>query len=250
MKLQGKVAVITGGTSGIGEATAYAFSKEGAKLVIAGRRDNEGNRVVEAIQKSGGDAIFVKTDVTDEEQVKALIANAVSQYGKLDIAFNNAGVEQTGPISEFTVDAYEHVFNINVRGVFLSLKHEIEVMKEKGGSIINTSSIVGHVAMPGASIYIASKHAVEGITKTAALELVEHNIRVNAIAPAAIETEMIDRFAGPKGSESRDFLTSLHPMGRFGKPDEIAQAAVFLASDDSSYVNGNSLPVDGGYLAR
>jgi len=171
MSFQDKVVLITGGTSGIGEATAILFAKLGAKVVIAGRRENLGDAIVDRIKSAGGEAIFVKTDVTSEDDVKSLVEQTVETYGRIDVAFNNAGVEATGMVTDFTVDDYRKVFDINVLGVFLSMRYEIEQMlKQGGGSIINTSSIVGHAAMPGASIYIASKHAVEGATKTAALE--------------------------------------------------------------------------------
>jgi NAD(P)-dependent dehydrogenase (short-subunit alcohol dehydrogenase family) len=193
MTFIGKVALITGGTSGIGKETALQLAKAGAKVVVAGRRPAEGNAVAAEIQAAGGEAVFVQTDVTMEDQVKHLVDETVRHFGRLDIAFNNAGIEQLGPITDVTEADYRKVFDINVLGIFLSQKYEIPAMlKSGGGSIINTSSIVGHVAMPGASIYIASKHAVEGITKTTALEMAGQGIRVNAVAPGAIATEMID----------------------------------------------------------
>ncbi len=251
MIFNGKVALVTGGTSGIGKETALQFAREGAKVVVAGRRFNEGNAVVAEIKSGGGEAIFVQTDVTKEDQVKHLVDETVRHFGRLDIAFNNAGIEQMGAITEVIEEDYRNVFDINVWGVFLSQKYEIPAMLNSGGgSIINTSSIVGHVAMPGASIYIASKHAVEGITKTTALELAGQGIRVNAVAPGAIATEMIDRFAGEEGSDNRQWLASQHPLGRLGHVREIAAAVLYLASDAASFTTGISLPVDGGYLAK
>lgn len=251
MTFTGKVALITGGTSGIGKETAIQLAQAGAKVVIAGRRLEEGKAVVDEIKSSGGEAIFVQADVTKEDQVKHLVEQTVKQFGRLDIAFNNAGVEQGGPITEVTEKDYRKVFDINVLGVFLSQKYEIPAMLASGGgSIINTSSVVGHVAMPGASVYIASKHAVEGITKTTALELAGQGIRVNAVAPGAIVTEMFDRFAGEEGSETRKSIASQHPMGRAGLPTEVAAAVLYLASDAASFTTGTSLPVDGGYLAK
>ncbi len=251
MSLRGKVALVTGGTSGIGKETALELAKAGAKVVLAGRRAEEGNAVAAEIASAGGEAIFVETDVTKEDQVRRLVEEAVRHFGRLDIAFNNAGVEQTGPIAEFTEQDYRRVFDINVLGVFLSLKYEIPAMLQTGGgSIINTSSILGRVAVPGAGIYNASKHAVEGITKTAALELAGQGIRVNAVAPGAVATDMIDRFAGEEGSEHREQLASQHPMGRLGHSREIAAAVLYLASDAASFTTGMSLPVDGGYLAK
>lgn len=251
MSFQDKVALITGGTSGIGKATALLLARQGAKVVIAGRREEQGSAVVQQIKDDGGDAIFVKTDVAQEDDVKRLVAETVKQYGRVDIAFNNAGVEHAGPVTDVTVDAYRHVFDINVLGVFLSMKYEIEQMLQQGGGvIINTSSILGHVAMPGASIYNASKHAVEGATKTAALEYAQQNIRINAIAPAATATDMIDRFAGKEGAESRAQLAALHPMNRLATVEEMAAAVAYLASDAASFTTGISLPVDGGFLAK
>jgi len=251
MSFNGKVVLVTGGTSGIGRETAIQFANQGAKVVLAGRRTEEGNTVVKEIESAGGEAVFIQTDVTKEDQVKHLIDETVRHYGRLDIAFNNAGIEQTAPITEFTEADYRKVFDINVLGVFLSQKYEIPAMlKSGGGSIINTSSIVGQIAMPEAGIYIASKHAVEGITKTTALELAGQGIRVNAVAPGAIATDMIDRFAGEEGMDGRQQLASQHPMGRLGKPEEIAAAVLYLASDAASFTTGISLPVDGGYLAK
>ena len=251
MSFQDKVVLITGGTSGIGEATAKLLAGQGAKVVVAGRRTEQGNAVVDAIKSAGGEAFFVRTDVTQEEDVKNLVAETVNKYGRVDVAFNNAGVEGAGPVHEVTVEQYRHIFDINVLGVFLSMKYEVEQMLKQGsGVIINTSSILGQVAMPGASVYNASKHAVEGMTKTAALEYAQQGIRVNAVAPAATATDMIDRFAGKEGAESRDQLAALHPMNRLATVEEIAGAVAYLASDAASFTTGISLPVDGGFLAR
>ena len=251
MSFNGKVVLVTGGTSGTGQETAIQFAKAGARVVLAGRRNEQGAAVVNEIKSAGGEARFVQTDVTGEDQVEHLVEETVQHFGRLDIAFNNAGIEQTGPITEVTEEDYRRVFDINVLGVFLSQKYEIPAMLTSGGgSIINTSSILGHIAMPGAGIYIASKHAVEGITKTTALEFADQGIRVNAVAPGAIATHMIDRFAGEEGTEGREQLASQHPMGRLGEPKEIAAAVLYLASDAASFTTGISLPVDGGYLAK
>lgn len=251
MNFDGKVVLVTGGTSGIGRETAIQFAQAGAKVVIAGRRQDAGEAVVAEIHAAGGEAHFVQTDVSDEDQVKRLVDETVQRFGRLDIAFNNAGVEHGGPVTEFSQEDYRHVFGINVLGVFLCQKYEIPAMlKSGGGVIINTSSILGHVAVPGAAVYNASKHAVEGITKTTALELAQQGIRVNAVAPGAIATDMIDRFAGQEGTDSRRELESLHPMGRLGQAKEIAAAVLYLASDAASFTTGISLPVDGGFLAR
>ena len=251
MSFQGKVVLVTGATSGIGRETAKQFAQAGAQVVLAGRREERGAAVVDEIKSAGGDAHFVQTDISDEQQVKHLIDATIERYGRLDIAFNNAGVEHGGPVTEFAEDDYRHVFDINVLGVFLSLKYEIPAMLRTGGGvIINTSSILGQIAMPGSAVYNASKHAVEGITKTTALEFAQQGIRVNSVAPGAIATDMIDRFAGEEGAESRQRLESLHPMGRLGQAQEIAAAVLYLASDAASFTTGMSLPVDGGFLAR
>ena len=252
MNLENKVILITGGTSGIGKATALKFAAAGSKVVLSGRREPEGQAVVDAIRGNGGEATYIKADVSNEADVQALVAKTVETYGRLDVAFNNAGVEHTGPITESSRDDYQRLFDINVWGVLSSMKHEIPAMLKSGsgGAIINTSSIAGHIGMAGAAVYIASKHAVEGLTKTAALEHAKDGIRVNAVAPAAIETDMIDRFAGEEGSDARVGLASMHPLGRFGKAEEIADAVLFLASDASSFVTGTSLQVDGGWLAQ
>jgi NAD(P)-dependent dehydrogenase (short-subunit alcohol dehydrogenase family) len=183
--------------------------------------------------------------------VKRLVDQTLEHFGRLDVAFNNAGVEQSGPLSEATVDEYRRTFDINVLGVVLSMKYEIPAMlKTGGGSIINTSSVLGHIAAPGSGLYNASKHAVEGLTKTAALEHAKQGIRVNAVAPAATETEMIDRFVGAGDTEGRRQLAAIHPIGRMGRTSEVASAVLYLASDGASFVTGTSLPVDGGWLAQ
>ena len=218
---------------------------------MAGRRHEEGEAVAAEIVSVGGQAHFAQTDVTKEDQVERLVAETVDRFGRLDIGFNNAGVEHGGPTTEVTEADYRHVFNVNVLGVLLSQKYEIPAMlKSGGGVIINTSSILGHIATPGAAIYNASRHAVEGITKTTALELADQGIRVNSVAPGATATDMIDRFAGEDGVERRQQPAALHPMGRFAQAKEIAAAVLYLASDAASFTTGISLPVDGGFPAR
>jgi NAD(P)-dependent dehydrogenase (short-subunit alcohol dehydrogenase family) len=247
---QNKVALVTGGTSGIGQATALAFARAGAKVVVSGRREKEGQAVVASIKNTGGEALFVQADVSRESDVIALVDRTVSTYGRLDLAFNNAGIEWMGPLEQATEAEYRRVFDINVWGVLNSLRHEIPAMlKTGGGAIVNTSSIAGHIGMGQVSIYIASKHAVEGLTKSIALEFAKQNIRVNAVAPAAIETAMVDRFAGPDG-EMREYFKSLHPVGRMGKAEEVADAVLFLCSPQSGFITGESLKVDGGFTAQ
>jgi NAD(P)-dependent dehydrogenase (short-subunit alcohol dehydrogenase family) len=246
-----KVVLVTGGTSGIGKVTAIAFAKEGAKVVLSGRREKEGLAVVEEIKKAGGTAHFVQADVAKEADVKRLVDETVAKFGRLDVAFNNAGVEWMGTLTDATEADYRKVFDINVWGVLASMKHEIPAMlKTGGGAIINTSSVLGHVATAGAGIYNASKFAVEGLTKTAALEHASQGIRVNALAPGATQTDMIDRFVGTGESEYRKGLTAKIPAGRFGTSEEMAEAVLYLASDAAKFTTGISLTVDGGLLAQ
>jgi NAD(P)-dependent dehydrogenase (short-subunit alcohol dehydrogenase family) len=245
-----KVALVTGGTSGIGRATALALAKAGAKVVVSGRREKEGNAVVAEIKAAGGEATFVQADVAREADVQALVAKTLATYGRLDVAFNNAGIDVLTPLTEATEADYRRVFDINVWGVVASMKHEIPAMlRTRGGAIVNTSSVAGHIGMAGVSLYVGTKHAVEGITKSAALEFAKQGIRVNAVAPAAIETDMIDRFVGKEGDQ-RNYLASLHPIGRMGRSEEIADVVLFLCSEHASFITGESLKIDGGWTAQ
>jgi NAD(P)-dependent dehydrogenase (short-subunit alcohol dehydrogenase family) len=251
--LENKVAIVTGGTSGIGKAAALALARAGTKVVVAGRRENEGKAVVQAIEKSGGKALFVKTDVTREADVKALVDKTVATFGRLDIAFNNAGTEgQMGlTTDQQTPENYQTIFDINVKGVLLSMKHEAAAMlRNGGGSIVNTSSIAGRIGLPGAGVYVASKHAVDGLSKSAALEFAKKGIRVNTVSPGTIQTEMIGRMLGEGESDAKQWWESRHPVGRFGSPEEVAAAVVWLASPEASFVTGTDIAVDGGYLAQ
>src|SRR6266705_620648 len=244
----GKVALVTGGTSGIGKATAIAFARAGAKVVLTGRREKEGAQVVDEIKKLGGDAAFVRGDIAKDADVKAMVDFTVATYGRLDIAFNNAGVEWKGPLDQATEAEYRRIFDVNVWGVLNSMRHEIPVMlKNGGGAIVNTSSVDGHVGLGQVSIYIASKHAVEGLTKSVALEFAKQNIRINAIAPGVVATEMWDRFAG---DELRDQVESIIPVARVGASEEIAAAVLYLCSDNAKFTTGTSLVVDGGFIAQ
>ena len=246
----GKVALITGGNAGIGRAAAIEFAKQGAKVVVSGRREKEGHEVIAEIKALGGEATFVKTDVSKASDVKAMIEQTLAKFGRLDFAFNNAGVEQMlTPLPEQTEEAYDQIMDINVKGVWLSLKHEIPAMlKTGGGAIVNNSSIAGLVGAATVPIYVASKHAVNGLTKSVALEYATQNVRVNAVAPGAIETRMFRDFAAVP--EVRQMMEGAHPMGRIGQPEEIANTVVWLCSDGASFITGQILPVDGGYTAQ
>jgi NAD(P)-dependent dehydrogenase (short-subunit alcohol dehydrogenase family) len=246
-KFADKIVLVTGGTSGIGKATALAFARAGAKVVLSGRREKEGVSVVNEIKKLGGDAAFIRTDIAKDADVKAMVDFTIKKFGRLDIAFNNAGVEWKGPLEHATEAEYRRVFDTNVWGVLNSMRHEIPVMlKNGGGAIVNTSSVAGHVGLAQVSIYIASKHAVEGLTKSVALEFAKQNIRINAIAPGVIATEMFDRFAS---DEFRDQIVSIVPVARVGAAEEIADAVLYLASDAAKFTTGTSLVVDGGFIA-
>jgi NAD(P)-dependent dehydrogenase (short-subunit alcohol dehydrogenase family) len=248
--LQNKVALITGGTGGIGRATAVAFAEAGAKVVITGRRAEEGAKTVALIEAAGGQGLFVQADITKAADVERAVQATVAAFGKLDIAFNNAGVEaKLGFIADDTEENYDYVFNTNVRGVWLSLKYEIQQMQRQGtgGSIINNSSIYGSRGSMMSSNYVASKHAVEGYTKSAALEVAAHKIRVNAVAPGYTKTDMIMHHMN---KEVEQFMVGGQPLGRLAEAAETAQVVLFLASDAASFVTGASLPVDGGFLAK
>jgi NAD(P)-dependent dehydrogenase (short-subunit alcohol dehydrogenase family) len=249
---QNKVALITGATSGIGATVAHELAALRAKVVVSGRRTAEGEAVVQAIREAGGIATFFKADTSKESDVKALVDFTVNTYGRLDYAFNNAGVEGTPGLTtdQQTEENYRHTFDINVLGVLLSMKHEIPVILKNGGAIVNTSSVAGQVGMPGFGVYVASKHAVNGLTRSAALEVAKQGVRVNAVAFGAIQTPMMDRFIGEAKTENpqRDWLASVHPVGRIGTTDEAAQAVIALL--DNAFITGTVLTVDGGWTAQ
>jgi NAD(P)-dependent dehydrogenase (short-subunit alcohol dehydrogenase family) len=243
------VVLITGALTGIGRSAAVAFAKKGANVVVAGRRDEAGEALVKELRSLGSEAEFIKADVRKEDDVRALVDKTVARFGRLDIAVNNAGTQgQVGPITDQSAESYAETFDTNVLGVILSIKHEVRVMQGQGsGSIVNISSTYGHEGAAGASVYGGSKHAVEGITKSVALEVAKAGIRVNAVAPGPTDTGMLTRFTGTE--ESKAALASSVPMGRLGLSEEVASGIVFLASAEASYITGHVLNVDGGHSA-
>jgi NAD(P)-dependent dehydrogenase (short-subunit alcohol dehydrogenase family) len=243
------VVLITGALAGIGRATALAFAKEGAKLVVSGRRDEAGQALVTELRALGAEAEFIRADVRRESDVQNLVDKTVARFGRLDIAVNNAGTEgKVGPLIEQTAESYAATFDTNVLGVLLSMKHELRVMQPQGsGSIVNLSSTMGHRGAPGASLYTASKHAVEGLTKSAALEGAAFGVRVNAVAPGPVQTAMLDRFTG--NADRKAGLVAGVPLKRAGRPEEIADVIVFTASDKASFLTGQIIAVNGGKTA-
>lgn len=249
-ELDGKVGLVTGGTSGIGRETAVLFAKAGAKVVVAGRREAEGQETVELIRAAGGDALFVKADVSKASEVEALVKKTVENFGRLDVAFNNAGIEGVWvPIVIQSEDDWDRTININLKGVWLCLKYEIRQMLRQGGggAIVNMSSVTGLIGSAGAAAYSASKHGVIGLTKSAALENAKAGIRVNAVCPAVVETPMGERLFG--APQVHKTVLGRHPVGRFARPREIAEAVLWMCSDHASFMTGQSLVLDGGFLA-
>jgi NAD(P)-dependent dehydrogenase (short-subunit alcohol dehydrogenase family) len=246
----GRVALVTGGTSGIGRDTAILFAQRGAKVVVAGRREVEGKAVVDLIRGNGGEGLFVKTDVAVASDVKALIEKTVAGFGGLDCAFNNAGVEGSwSPIVEQAEADWDKTIDINLKGTWLCLKYEMQQMLKQGrpGAIVNNSSVAGFIGSSGAAAYCATKHGVLGLTKSAALEVAKNGIRVNAVCPAVIETPMAERLFG--SPEVQKWVLGLHPIGRFGKPLEVAEAVVWMCSAAAGFMTGQSMVLDGGFLA-
>jgi NAD(P)-dependent dehydrogenase (short-subunit alcohol dehydrogenase family) len=243
------VVLITGALTGIGRATALAFAKDGAQIVASGRREAEGKALEAELRSLGAQAAFVRADVRREDEVRSLVDQTVARFGGIDVAVNAAGTEgEPGPVIDQTAESYAATFDTNVLGTLLSMKHELRVMQAQGrGSIVNISSTYGHEGAAGASVYVASKHAVEGMTKSAALEAASSGVRVNAVAPGPIETGMLDRFT--RTADRKAALVKTVPLGRVGEPNEIARAVVFLGSDDASFVTGQILNADGGKSA-
>ena len=248
--MSNQVVLITGALTGIGRATALAFARAGAQIVVSGRRDDAGHALAEELNALSGSAEYIRADVRNDDEVRALVDRTVARFGRLDVAINNAGTEgKPGPLTEQSAESYAATFDTNVLGTVLSLKHEMRVMQAQGhGSIINLSSTMGHKGAPGASLYTASKHAVEGLTKAAALEGAASGVRVNAVAPGPVDTEMLTRFTGT--ADRKAGLIAGVPLGRAGAPQEIAKAIMFLASDQASFVTGQIVSVDGGKSAQ
>ena len=245
------VVLITGALTGVGRATALAFAREGARIVVSGRREQVGQALAAELKALGAEAEYVNADVRHEADVSRLVDRVVERFGRLDVAVNNAGTEgELGPITEQSAANFEATFATNVLGTLLSLKYEMRVMaKQRSGSIINLSSIAGKVGMGGASVYVASKHAVEGLTKSAALEGVSVGVRVNAVAPGPVATEMLDRFTGGNEAAKAGFLATI-PAKRAASPEEIVQTILFLAGDKALYLTGQSIAVDGAYTTQ
>ncbi|SDL59180.1 NAD(P)-dependent dehydrogenase, short-chain alcohol dehydrogenase family [Salinimicrobium catena] len=246
--MKNKVVIITGGASGIGEATAALFAAEGARVVVSDIQEEKGKAVVERIKKNGGNAAFFKADVSVAEENEALVNFAIETYGKLDIAVNNAGIGgEANKIADMSLEGWHKVISVNLDSLFYGMKYQIPAMqKNGGGSIVNISSILGSVGFMGSAGYVAAKHAALGITKTAALEYSSENIRVNAVGPAFIDTPLLDQL----DDDLKQQLVAMHPIGRFGKGKEVAELILWLGSDKASFATGAYYPIDGGYLAR
>jgi len=245
-----KVVLVIGATAGIGRATAEAFAAAGAAVFLTGRNKAAGEELVTTLRSRGARAAFSPGDVANEDDVRSWLESAVREFGRVDAAVNNAGIEGSlGPIVEQTVENFTRTFDINVKGTLLAMKHEIPVIGKQGGAIVNVSSMVGDVGMAGASVYVASKHAVNGLTRSAALETARTGVRVNAVAPGGVVTPMLERFTSGNKDAQAGFANS-HPMGRLAQPEEIAATILFLASEDAKFMTGSVLHVDGGYVTQ
>lgn len=244
-----KVALVTGGSFGIGRATAIAFAKKGAKVVIADWVDD--CETYEIIKEAGGDALFVECDVSKVNDVKSLIKKTIQKYGRLDFAYNNAGIEgPTANVDQCLEENWDKLMDINLKGVWQCMKYQIpEILRNGKGAIVNCASVAGLVGFPGLPVYVASKHGVIGLTKTAALEYAKKGIRINVICPGAIKTPMMDRFTGKDKSVEKQF-ENMEPIGRLGEPEEVANAVLWLCSDEASYITGHTMAVDGGWAAQ
>jgi len=251
----GKLALVTGGTSGLGRAICLEFARYGAKVAIVGRREKEGEETLRLVKDLGSNGLFIPCNVVQSEDIQKMVNKCMTEFGRIDFAVNNAGYYgKAAFLSKFDEDEFDKIISINLKGVFLSLKYELAVMLKQGhGSIVNVSSVNGLISMPfGVSAYSASKHGIIGLTKSSALEFAKKNIRVNAVCPGGIDTEMLsDVFkSSPNPEEAENAFLSIHPMGRFAKSEEVAKSVVWLCSDESSYINGVALPIDGGMTAH
>ena len=248
--VQGKVVLVTGGSAGIGKASALAFGEQGYKVVISGRRIEPGEETVQAITRAGGDAFFVQADMSVEKDVEALINKTIEHYGRLDYAFNNAGVEGAGKaLTDVAEGEWDRVLDNNLKSVWLSMKYEIPHMKDNGGSIVNNSSVLGQVGRANTSAYAASKAGIIGLTRAAAVEYAKSKIRINAVAPGVVKTDLADRAFGTS-DQVNQALAAQHAMGRIGQSAEIANSVVWLCSDAASFVTGQIISVDGGFTAQ
>jgi NAD(P)-dependent dehydrogenase (short-subunit alcohol dehydrogenase family) len=251
--LKGKIALVTGGTSGIGRASALAFAKEGAKVVVSGRNLERLRETVRLVEKIGGEAIFVRCDVTERAEIEAMVNQCIKTYGRMDCALNNAGIDGSlfTRIIDYSEETWDQVIRVNLKGVWLCMKYEVsEMIKQEGGSIVNMSSTAGLVGSQiGNSAYVASKHGIVGLTKAVALEYAGQGIRVNAVCPAIIRTPMSERLLGGDPERERQ-IAAIQPIGRIGTPEEVAAAVVWLCSDAASYITGHALPIDGGLIAK
>jgi NAD(P)-dependent dehydrogenase (short-subunit alcohol dehydrogenase family) len=246
----GKVAIVTGGSFGIGRATAVAFAARGAKVIVADWLEDKEQTTLKQVKAAGGQAIFLTCDVSKSTDVQIMVEKTIATYGRLDFAFNNAGIEgATAGTHDCTEENWDKTIDINLKGTWLCMKYEIAHMLQQGkGAIVNCASVAGLIGSPGLPAYVASKHGVVGLTKTAALENAKQNIRINAVCPGVIHTAMIDRITGMDKEVEKQFI-SMEPVGRMGNPEEVAEAVMWLCSDAASFVTGHSMPVDGGWIA-